>query len=769
MTSEDKLPLASGGTSIVFVTDRWGYSRGGINVFNTEVCSAVAEVLRGESAQVLCTVQDATDEERRHAAARGVELVVLDVSGAEGSMAEHRAHEMVALATTACGKQVDWWLGHDGVSGALARRAADLVARGRCGIFHHMNYAAYKGLSGDSTRTRDKIEEQRDVLASADVVFAVGPKLARSARDKTAANVGMQVVQIIPGLADVQGMSHPAVFSAITFGRLTPETDLIKQASLAVAAFASATNISHKPLGADAGLTVIGLSADSADEEHKALLELAGNRANRAVPVNAFPYFDNRERLLDELRRHSVCLMLSLHEGFGLTGWEAIAAEVPLIVSKNSGLFETIDSLLGGQGIGCVEPVEIRGRIGDQPFQEADHDVVVNALVRIAANPAGAKKNAATLKRLLSEVCTWQNAAIAVARACGFPVAPAALVGGKPGGADERPAGATTSTAKQQFARPPGVRNSGGASSPQQLHVSDRRLTCCAWLVDGSSIVAGGFSGKIYIVDVSGRTEHRTVALGSSFLRCVRQVPGTQTLLVGDDLGRIISVETDTGSAREVARAETSVFSLSFFPGRGLLYSAERGGSVVEWSFEAHDERARRLRVVHRHAGPAFEVRFDEYTQTCCSVGADGTLRGSRLDGAAPIVCELSPEASLFSFALARDRLVATDSRGVLLVGSLGTNKAVSVEGHIDAIRRVALSASGAWAATAGKDGTLRLWHIASSRGWIVAESRDYLYDASFSQSNASLITCDGSGDVTIVSFGSAIDDLSPGALDALR
>jgi len=428
------VPSANGPVSVVFITDRWGYTRGGINVFNAEICSAMAEVLKGDSVRVLCAVQAASNEERVHAAARGVELIVLDESGAEEQMARHRAHELIAHTTKVSGGHVEWWIGHDVVSGALARGAADLVPGSRCAIFHHMNYEAYKGLSGASTRTRQKIEEQRQVLTSADVVFAVGPKLARSAEEKTSSRPNVKVVEVIPGLSNVQGLPHPTSFSAITFGRLTPDTDLIKQASLAVAAFASATDISHGPLGRDARITVVGLSADAADEEHRALLELASRRANRVVPVNAFPYVDDREALMDELRRHSVCLMLSLHEGFGLTGWEAIAAEVPLILSKNSGLLESLENLLGGQGTGCVEAVEIRGRLGNEPFQEEDHRVVLEALVGIATNPGKAKKNATTLKSLLSELCTWRNAAVAVVQACGLnapsPTAESDLVEG---------------------------------------------------------------------------------------------------------------------------------------------------------------------------------------------------------------------------------------------------------------------------------------------------------------------------------------------------
>lgn len=257
----------------------------------------------------------------------------------------------------------------------------------------------------------------------ADLVFAIGPKLALSAKDKVASKQSQPVVEIIPGLPEIHGIDAPSVFSAITFGRLTPETDLIKQASLAVASFSKAKGITHSPLRHDSRLTVIGLSQESSDKEHIALLNLAQQYAHRAVPINAFPYTDERSRLFDELRHHSACMMLSLHEGFGLTGWEAIAAEVPLVLTTNSGLFEAIDNLAGGPGVGCIFPVDVRGYIGDPPFEEVDLHSVADALLRIASNPTRAKNNARALKMLLSEVCTWRHAAVSVANACNVDVA----------------------------------------------------------------------------------------------------------------------------------------------------------------------------------------------------------------------------------------------------------------------------------------------------------------------------------------------------------
>lgn len=108
--------------------------------------------------------------------------------------------------------------------------------------------------------------------------------------------------------------------------------------------------------------------------------------------------------------------MLSWHEGFGLTGWEAIAAEVPLIISRHSGLFELVSDYLHGAGIGCLNVVDIqgqRGGAGEDNFTPDDLKQVSNAILSISANLGHHRDNARALKRLLIERfgCTWRDVA----------------------------------------------------------------------------------------------------------------------------------------------------------------------------------------------------------------------------------------------------------------------------------------------------------------------------------------------------------------------
>ncbi|MDD2786021.1 MAG: hypothetical protein PHS79_03970 [Patescibacteria group bacterium] len=125
---------------------------------------------------------------------------------------------------------------------------------------------------------------------------------------------------------------------------------------------------------------VIGLSAGNSEQEAIDLLRLAEGHAERFVNVIGAPFLDDYRGLLRHLSERSVALMLSVHEGFGLAGWEAIAAEVPLIVSRNSGLYQLLYETFAGLGTGCVRAVDIRGSSGEEPYRDEDIETVSEAL-----------------------------------------------------------------------------------------------------------------------------------------------------------------------------------------------------------------------------------------------------------------------------------------------------------------------------------------------------------------------------------------------------
>ena len=413
-------------------------SHGGINAFNSEFCTALKSY---GGCDVLCVVLQADPEAITVAKRAGVTLVEL---GSESESYEMISTHEIALTVAKHwhNKRDTWWVGHDVKSGKAALAVRELLGTGRVTVFHHMDYEAYYALTsnnGDAAIAR--AQEQRRVLAAADLVCAVGPKLAQSARDKlrdaTEVRSELGVVEIVPGFPEIIASDVHERFRAITFGRLDPSANLLKQGHLAVAGFSTA--VCRTEVFADHSdpcLTVIGLSHEHYADENEQLLKVASRYASRRFPINGVCYIFDREILFEELRRHSAALMLSLHEGFGLVGWEAIAAEVPLIVSRNSGLYELLCRTLQGVGKGCVQAVGVRGNFDpDEPHPDDVQDVA-DALCEIARNQPVAKQNARSLKLLLQRYFSWSRAVRTYLDACGLrrvqPFCSIGLAGGFP-------------------------------------------------------------------------------------------------------------------------------------------------------------------------------------------------------------------------------------------------------------------------------------------------------------------------------------------------
>jgi glycosyltransferase involved in cell wall biosynthesis len=344
---------------LVLLTDAWGAKYGGINSFNMDFAKGLG-LLLSETHQVICVVLEATEDEREDARRKHVRLLSVGRSEHHGHFEAFRAAEVVTAVRGAIpGAPILWWIGHDTITGDLALALPNAAGEGQCALINHMSYQDYVSYKhGVGAKARDKAAKQRSMFKRADKVFAVGPLLRQRLADMLGRE-SEKVPMLVPGLADIEIAPQPKQFIGITFGRLDPENDRIKQGWLAAAAFASAYAEALKspavlpayrspPL-----LNLIGLAAAGGAEED-ALHQFVEGRAGRVLNLIPVPYDDNRDRVFEQLRRCSLAMMLSWHEGFGLTGWEAIAAGVPLIVSENSGVRLLIDEILGGSGMGCM-------------------------------------------------------------------------------------------------------------------------------------------------------------------------------------------------------------------------------------------------------------------------------------------------------------------------------------------------------------------------------------------------------------------------------
>ncbi|HTD38528.1 MAG TPA: hypothetical protein VK669_13540 [Candidatus Limnocylindrales bacterium] len=395
--------------SLVFFATDWGYKNGGVNAFNIDLCKAVARLLNPET-KVYCVVPSSSTAQVSDASRAGVRLI-------ETSTLECQGQRLTIEAVGSLKRQLrrrrsTWWIGHDLVTGPWAHEAYSHFGGLGVALIHHMDYDAYKDLqAATSHHAVTLIRSQNAVLSTANIVFAVGPKLLASARDKLRGHPAVEISELIPGLPHVEPLPQAERFRAITVGRFDPANDLIKQVRLATQSFGAAVGADSSAFGDDPSMTVMGTSEDDLAENQAELRAEVERHANKLVAIRARPYEEDREIVLDEIRRHSVLMMLSLHEGFGLAGWEAIGAAVPLIISTNSGAYDTIDRLFGGMGTGCIEGIDTLGS-GETPyFHPDDLSATRRALLRIARRPVRAKENAITLRQLVAKFCSWEHTA----------------------------------------------------------------------------------------------------------------------------------------------------------------------------------------------------------------------------------------------------------------------------------------------------------------------------------------------------------------------
>lgn len=419
--------------SLIAFATQWGSKYGGINSFNTDFLTAFGQHYHPQ-VQTVCLVTSMTEQEVKEAKAVNVTLVALPFKPddkhftdkhAKSALAELKEQAIIFDPTRTV------WLGHDRISGAAALEAAKSTG-GRSALIHHMSYDAYESFAEDSKSADTKKREQRRLFKQAAIHLAVGPLLKAALVQLTDINAD-QIHQIIPGLAEITPrVNLPTRFDVFFSGRLSDDAAKIKQGHLGVAAFSTAIADAHRNNGPHSLLhpkmLLRGVNFESApnyapalspEQLEQDLQKFAEGYAHARINLQALPYTQDREELFDDLKDASVALMPSWHEGFGLVAWEAIAAGVPLIVSKNSGVYELLKAECKRTVGGYVEAVNIRGKTEAPYFHDDDLAEIAKAIKTIADNFDDARNSAAELRAKLSHY-TWQACVSNVAQHFGW-------------------------------------------------------------------------------------------------------------------------------------------------------------------------------------------------------------------------------------------------------------------------------------------------------------------------------------------------------------
>lgn len=276
--------------NFLLLATAWGPKFGGVNAFNVDFAAGLAKYM-GKKGTVFCAVLKASQydiENARNDA--NVTLISLDKDPSASRFDTSWALEALDILKKHHDfAKIDYWVGHDVVSSAAAKRGAN-ASEGSCSaVIMHMNYEAYQSYK---TRVgevaKEKFLAQKDAFSGADFFFANGPLLTAALKDMVSTNV----VQLIPGFADIKTNPTNAELTSITFGRMDRENDRIKQGSLSVAGFGLAVRYAQtQPLAPtklknSPRIYVVGIDEPGGEDE-KALQQLAHEKAERPVVINA--------------------------------------------------------------------------------------------------------------------------------------------------------------------------------------------------------------------------------------------------------------------------------------------------------------------------------------------------------------------------------------------------------------------------------------------------------------------------------------------------
>ncbi len=406
---------------VAMLATRWGSEMGGLNVFNKGLAEGMAQALP-KGSRTICFVN---------------QKPALDSVSSAIELIEHGTFNPSSLATVIfeyCGELEQETLqgvlvvGHDTITGKMAIDCARTLGANlgpgidvKSAVIGHMDYSAYAFMKNQSlAEVAKRSTVQRDIIASADCAFAVGPLLQRNFASARSANQRPRspVRPLIPGVDKVELQAHdPRVDLQIFIsGRLSRDDDPIKNSVLAVHALAKAYERGRETDAqvwrARGQLFAWGVDPDSDESALEELKQIGSRDAGFTLHAEAFS--DDQIALRRRLAKCHVALMPSWHEGFGLSGWEALCAGVPLVCSFQSGLAMLLEELkqkFPEVQFTSVKFVNIGGSATSGIPSQTDIESLADALLEITVNLEARKTAALELANLLRREFSWKRCA----------------------------------------------------------------------------------------------------------------------------------------------------------------------------------------------------------------------------------------------------------------------------------------------------------------------------------------------------------------------
>ena len=328
---------------VTLLAGEWGSSKGGLPTVNRLLAM---ELAKQPDFQVTFYLQECSEEDRQMANSHGINIIK--------AKKQHAYDPLEWLGFRPFeGFRMDVVVGHGVKLGKQVQSLRQFYPKCVWIQFGHTapeELAMYKNYPCNISKGEEKYENEAQLSALADLVVAVGPKLAEVFRTCLRPHPEKRVFEIVPS-PDIfqefskckQAKQDGEKFNVLVFGRGDEEDFEVKGYDLAAKAIAELNDQRYQ-------LFFVG--AAKADMEDTANRLLKHGISETQLKVRGF--IESREKLANQFCQVDLCIMPSRTEGFGLTALEALTAGLPILVGANSGMAGTLKKLNSSVASSCI-------------------------------------------------------------------------------------------------------------------------------------------------------------------------------------------------------------------------------------------------------------------------------------------------------------------------------------------------------------------------------------------------------------------------------
>ena len=326
---------------VTLLSSEWRSTKGGLSTINRELAIQLA---KHPKVDVSVYLPQCSEEDKRVAASHNVHLI-------EAEEMPGYDNPVDWLSFLPESHSVDCVIGHGAV---LGRQVQGIKRQCKCQWIQVVHTAPeelgmYKSYADAILRGEKKHQAEVKLCEKADQVVAVGPKLAEVFSGYLrACGKDQDVLNFTPGIfsefSDIkQATEERKTFSVLVFGRGDNEDFQLKGYDIAARAIAE---LKDEPQPYK--LLFVGAPSGKEEKVKDLLLKQGIDRSQLTVRC----FNESREQLARLFCEVDLAIMPSRTEGFGLAALEALSAGLPVLVSGNSGLCETLQEVPNGSN--CV-------------------------------------------------------------------------------------------------------------------------------------------------------------------------------------------------------------------------------------------------------------------------------------------------------------------------------------------------------------------------------------------------------------------------------